>query len=121
MDYLLNTSDPVLHEDRLQATSSVRFVSASNQMSLIASVFVGELITSIHMESLHGHNVITYSTIYGTICQLYPIENVHDVEVLVALEAVVMGKGISLVGRVVDDFKNSFIPTMVSIWREFHL
>ena len=121
MDYLLNTSDPVLHEDRLHASSSVPTVSSSNQMSLIAALFVGELVTSIFMETIHGRNVITYSTIYGSVCQLYPIETVQDVEALVALEAVMMGQGISLVGRVVDDFRSTFIPTLVCAWRESHL
>lgn len=114
MDYLLNTSDSRLHEERLQATASVLFRSRIHpQMTLIASFYTGELVTSLFTETVQGVKVITYGTIYGTIGNLYPISNPNDLEILVALESLLMGTKLSLVGRVVDDFRNAFIPSMV--------
>lgn len=86
-------------------------------MSLIASYYIGELITSIFMEELKNSvKVITYATIYGTIGCLYPITNVNDLEVITGLESIIMGKGVSLVGRIVDDFRSTYIPSLVSLY-----
>lgn len=85
-------------------------------MSLIASYYIGELITSLFMEELQNSvKVITYATIYGTIGCLYPITNLNDLEVITGLESIIMGKGVSLVGRIVDDFRSTYIPSLVGL------
>ena len=85
-------------------------------MSLIASYYIGELSTSLFMEELQNSiKVITYATIYGTIGCLYPITNLNDLEVITGLESIIMGKGVSLVGRIVDDFRSTYIPSLVGL------
>ena len=37
----------------------------------------------------------------------------EKLKTIVAIESLVIGKGVSLVGRVVDDFRSSFVPSMV--------
>lgn len=84
-------------------------------MTLIAAYYIGEVITSLFTEMKNGMKVITYCTIYGRIGCLFPIHNMNDLEILVALESLILGRRISLVNRVVDDFRSTYVPCMVGI------
>ena len=84
-------------------------------MTLLASFYVGAVVTSIFKQTVKNGNkdVLIYSTIYGDIGSLSPIEMMDTLETLVALESIIIGKGISLVGRNVDDFRSMFLPAVV--------
>lgn len=84
-------------------------------MTLIAAYYIGEVITSLFTEMKNGMKVITYCTIYGRIGCLFPIHNMNDLEILVALESLILGRKISLVDRVIDDFRSTYVPCMVGI------
>ncbi len=84
------------------------------QMTLIAGFYVGEVVTSLFKQASPSKaDVLMYATINGTIGCLAPIDDMEKLKTIVAIESLVIGKGVSLVGRVVDDFRSSFVPSMV--------
>ena len=60
-------------------------------MSLLVCFYAGAIVTSLFKQTL------------------------QQGETVVALESIIIGKGISLVGRNVDDYRSLFLPSTVSV------
>lgn len=85
-------------------------------MSLLVSFYAGAIVTSLFKQTLQqGKELLVYATIYGTIGSLTPVASVEVLETVVALESIIIGKGISLVGRNVDDYRSLYLPSTVSV------
>ena len=83
------------------------------QMSVVASLYVGSLITSLCMQRFsRSTDVLLYSTITGEIGALMPLDSVKKVETLLTLESHMMSDA-SPVCRVVDDYRSYFLPSVV--------
>ncbi|CBK20662.2 uncharacterized protein [Blastocystis hominis] len=81
-------------------------------MSLLVCFYAGAIVTSLFKQTLQqGKELLVYATIYGTIGSLTPIASIETLETVVALESIIIGKGISLVGRNVDDYRSLFLPS----------
>ena len=79
-------------------------------MSLLVCFYAGAIVTSLFKQTLQqGKELLVYATIYGTIGSLTPIASIETLETVVALESIIIGKGISLVGRNVDDYRSLFL------------
>ena len=85
-------------------------------MSLLVCFYAGAIVTSLFKQTLQqGKELLVYATIYGTIGSITPIASIETLETVVALESIIIGKGISLVGRNVDDYRSLFLPSTVSV------
>lgn len=86
-------------------------------MALIGAFYVGEVVTTLFMQASEKASgkadVLMYSTINGTIGCLSPVDDLDKLKTIVAMESLIIGRGVSLVGRIVDDFRSSFVPSIV--------
>lgn len=82
-------------------------------MSVVASIYVGSLITSLCMQRFsRSTDVLLYATITGEIGALTPLDSVKKVETLMTLESHMMSDA-SPVCRVVDDYRSYYVPSVV--------
>ena len=112
---LMLGAEPEVLKSRTESGYAVGARSGADvQMTLIAGFYVGEVVTSLFKQASPSKaDVLMYATINGTIGCLAPIDDMEKLKTIVAIESLVIGKGVSLVGRVVDDFRSSFVPSMV--------
>ena len=86
-------------------------------LALISAFYVGEVVTSLFKQASGKASgkadVLMYSTINGAIGCLSPVDDLEKLKTLVAMESLIIGRGVSLVGRIVDDFRSSFVPSLV--------
>lgn len=86
-------------------------------MALISAFYMGEVVTSLFKQASGKASgkadVLMYSTINGAIGCLSPVDDLEKLKTLVAMESLIIGRGVSLVGRIVDDFRSSFVPSLV--------
>ena len=83
-------------------------------MTLLASFYAGSLVTSLSTREYKSIKTIIYSTIYGAIHSLYAVSS-ENFEILSAVESLLLEMNISIVGRNVNHFRNTFIPSIVFI------
>ena len=81
-------------------------------MTLLTSFYAGSLVTSLCTSECKGIKTIIYSTIYGAIHSLVAVPN-ESFEILSAVESLLLEMNISIVGRNVNQFRNTFIPSIV--------
>ena len=83
------------------------------KMSVVASLYVGSLITSLCMQRFsRSTDVLLYATITGEIGALMPLDSVKKVETLLTLESHMMSDA-SPVCRIVDDYRSYYLPSVV--------
>ena len=83
------------------------------KMSVVASLYVGSLITSLCMQRFsRSTDVLLYATITGEIGALMPLDSVTKVETLLTLESHMMSDA-SPVCRIVDDYRSYYLPSVV--------
>ena len=86
-------------------------------MSLIGAFYIGEVVTTLFKQASEKASgkadVLMYSTINGAIGCLTPVDDLEKLKTIVAMESLIIGRGVSLVGRIVDDFRSSFVPSIV--------
>ena len=91
-------------------------------MSLLVSFYAGAVVTSLFKQTLQQgkKELLVYATIYGTIGSLTPVASVEVLETVVALESIIIGREISLVGRNVDDYRSLYLPSTVGSGERSH-
>ena len=83
-------------------------------MSVIASTYMGAIVTSLFVQRAENQNVLMYGTITGEIGVFIPMTSLG---LLVQLESFMMNN-VSPVCRIVDDYHSLFLPSSVCLKRE---